>query len=75
MNPQIQPEGYLIRLPFYVVGRKDAHILLSPVEHPETRADVYEIGEYHFILHWTRSTAIALKLIFPKGSNYSWIQK
>lgn len=46
MNPQIQSEGYLLRFPFYVMGKKDAHILLSPVEHPASSADVYEIGEF-----------------------------
>lgn len=46
MNPQIQPEGYLIRLPFYVMGKNNAHILLSPVERPdEASAEVYEIGK------------------------------
>lgn len=48
MSPKIQPEGYLVRLPFYIVGRRNAHILLSPDEHPnERKTDVYEIGEFY----------------------------
>lgn len=51
MNPQIQPEGYLLRLPFYVMGKNNAHIMLSPVERPDqANDDVYEIGEYHIII-------------------------
>ncbi|XP_031619784.1 uncharacterized protein LOC116338571 [Contarinia nasturtii] len=42
--PGIQPSGYLVRLPFYVLAPRDAHIVFSPTEFPNwTRDNVYEI--------------------------------
>lgn len=44
-----QPDGYLVKLPLYVSGARDAHILLSPTDKPDWDADnVYEIGERCF---------------------------
>lgn len=40
----LQPSGYLVRFPFYVLAPRDAHIVFSPVESPNwTRDNVYEI--------------------------------
>lgn len=40
----LQPSGYLVRLPFYVLAPRDAHIVFSPTESPNwTRDNVYEI--------------------------------
>lgn len=45
--PGIQPAGYLVRLPFYVLASRDAHIVFSPNESPNwTRDNVYEIRKY-----------------------------
>lgn len=42
--PGIQPKGYLVRLPFYVLAPRDAHIVFSATESPNwTRDNVYEI--------------------------------
>lgn len=42
--PGIQPSGYLVRMPFYVLAPRDAHIVFSPTESPNwTRDNVYEI--------------------------------
>lgn len=42
--PGIQPKGFLVRLPFYVLAARDAHIVFSPTEQPNwTRDNVYEI--------------------------------
>lgn len=43
-----QPDGYLVKLPLYVHGSRDAHILLSATDKPNWETDnVYEIGEYY----------------------------
>lgn len=40
----LEPEGYLVKLPFYVLAARDAHIVFSPKERPNwTRDSVYEI--------------------------------
>lgn len=42
--PGMQPIGYLVRLPLYVLAPRDAHIVFSPMEKPVwTRDSVYEI--------------------------------
>lgn len=38
-----QPQGYLVRLAFYVIGAKDAHIRFTSNANPEY-ANGYEIG-------------------------------
>lgn len=46
INPLLHPEGYLVRIPFYVLGKKHAHVLLSTSAHPDLAKDsLYEIGE------------------------------
>lgn len=41
-----QPEGYLVKLPLYVFGPRDAHIVLSQTDKPNWETDsVYEIGK------------------------------
>lgn len=45
--PGIQPKGFLVRLPFYVLAPRDAHIVFSKTEEPNwTRDYVYEICMY-----------------------------
>lgn len=40
-----QADGYLVKLPLYVFGDRDAHIVLSATDKPNWDADnVYEIG-------------------------------
>lgn len=40
----IKPAGYLVRLPFYVLAPRDAHIVFASTESPNwTRDNVYEI--------------------------------
>lgn len=42
--PGIQPAGYLVRIPFYVLAPRDAHIVFSPTESPNwTSENVYEV--------------------------------
>lgn len=42
--PEMQPEGYIVKFPFYVLAARDAHIVFSPIERPNwTRDNVYEI--------------------------------
>lgn len=39
----VHPHGYLLRMPFYIEGVANAHILLSPIENPSTEDNTYEI--------------------------------
>lgn len=49
--PSITPDGYLVKLPFFVIAARDAHIVFSPTERPNwTRDNVYEICRCFFIL-------------------------
>lgn len=42
--PGIKPNGYLVRLPVYILAARDAHIVFSAKESPNwTRDYVYEI--------------------------------
>lgn len=44
--PSSQPEGYLVRFPFYALAERDAHIVFSETENPDWFADdVYEFGK------------------------------
>lgn len=44
--PGSQPEGYLVRFPFYILAERDAHILFSETENPDWFVDdVYEFGK------------------------------
>lgn len=44
--PGSQPEGYLVRFPFYILAERDAHILFSEIENPDWFVDdVYEFGK------------------------------
>lgn len=40
----VSPDGYILRLPIYVQGRRDSLIKLSARKNPAPNADVYEIG-------------------------------
>lgn len=51
--PGIQPKGFLVRLPFYVLAPRDAHIVFAKTEAPNwTRDFVYEICMYR---QWSRA--------------------
>lgn len=40
------PDGYIARIVVYIVGPRDAHILLATTDHPNfDRDSVYEFGE------------------------------
>lgn len=44
--PGSQPEGYLVRFPFYILAERDAHILFTETENPDWFVDdVYEFGK------------------------------
>lgn len=65
--PAIQPGGYLVKLPFFVMAARDAHIVFSPTENPSwTRDNVYEIcmctNNTLRTLHTTIFNIIILKL-------------
>lgn len=48
--PGSQPDGYLVRFPFYVVAERDAHIVFAGSENPDWFVeDVYEFGKYETI--------------------------
>lgn len=38
------PDGYILRLPIYVQGKRDSLIKFSARKNPAPNADVYEIG-------------------------------
>lgn len=43
-----QPDGFLVRFPFYVIAERDAHIVFSASENPDWFVDdVYEFGKYN----------------------------
>lgn len=43
----LQPDGFLVRFPFYVLAGRDAQIVFAETENPDLFTDnVYEIGEY-----------------------------
>lgn len=49
--PGTQPDGFLVRFPFYVIAERDAHIVFSESQNPDWFVDdVYEFGKYIFIL-------------------------
>lgn len=42
-----QPDGYIVRIVVYILGPRDAHILLTTNDHPNYERDyVYEFGKY-----------------------------
>lgn len=44
--PGTQPEGFLVRFPFYALAERDAHILFSQTPNPDWFVDdVYEFGK------------------------------
>lgn len=43
----LQPNGFLVRFPFYVLAGRDAQIVFAEAENPDFFTDnVYEIGEH-----------------------------
>lgn len=41
-----QPDGYIVRIVLYILGPRDAHVLLTTNDHPNYERDyVYEFGE------------------------------
>lgn len=48
--PGSQPAGYKVRLPFYVLAPRDAHIIFAETESPNwTRDNVYEFRLYSIL--------------------------
>lgn len=43
--PDIAPPGYILRMPIYVQGERDAIIQFSVRSNPEATSKVYEFGE------------------------------
>lgn len=44
-----QPDGYLVRLAFYVLAQRDAHVIFTTSDHPDYRTDnVYEFCKQSF---------------------------
>lgn len=47
----LQPDGFLVRFPFYVLAGRDAQIVFAETENPDFFTDnVYEIGEYWLLI-------------------------
>lgn len=47
--PDIQPDGYLVRFPFYILAERDAHIIFTENDDPDWQADyAYEISMSYF---------------------------
>lgn len=45
--PGSQPDGYLVRFPFYALAERDANIVFSTTENPDWFVDeVYEFGTF-----------------------------
>lgn len=45
--PGSQPDGFLVRFPFYVIAERDAHIVFSVSQNPDWFVDdVYEFGNF-----------------------------
>lgn len=44
--PGSQPDGFLVRFPFYALAERDAHIVFTTSNNPDWIGDeVYEFGE------------------------------
>lgn len=49
--PGSQPDGFLVRFPFYVIAERDAHIVFSVSQNPDWFVDdVYEFGNFSFLI-------------------------
>lgn len=47
-----QPSGYYARIPVYIIGPRDGHIILSTNETPNRDKDfVYEFGKYFVFVY------------------------
>lgn len=45
-----QPDGYILRIVFYIQGARDGNVLLATSDHPNYERDyVYEFGKYNNI--------------------------
>lgn len=75
INPLLQPEGFWIRFPFYVVSKKNAHILLSLTKYPnELNDSMYEIvlggtGFFHIQIRRRKGKEVLAKLGRPNLLN------
>jgi len=64
--PNAQPTGYLARVPVYILGSRDGHIILSPTNTPNKTTDqVYEI----LLGGWGNTRAVLRKKI----RNYAFV--
>lgn len=44
--PGTQPDGYLLRFPFYVLGERDANVVFAETQYPDWFLDdVYEFSK------------------------------
>lgn len=49
--PNVQPEGFLVRFPFYILAERDAKIVFSETENPDWLIEeVYEVGKNTFFI-------------------------
>lgn len=44
--PNVRPDGYIVRMPFYVQGPENAHILFTPKENPGDMDMAYELSRF-----------------------------
>lgn len=63
--PNVQPEGYLVRFPFYILAERDAKIVFTETENPDWLIDeAYEVGKKFYLITSaiprTRTAGIAL---------------
>lgn len=47
----VRPEGYVLRMPFYLRAKANAFLLLSTKEKPTEKDDAYEIGTLKCLLY------------------------
>lgn len=65
-----QPDGYVLRWPFFVQGSGNAHMLVSPVMNPTELDDVYEIvigasGNQEIIIRKRMNGAVLAEVHVP----------
>lgn len=65
-----QPSGYVLRWPFSVEGRGNAHILASPAMNPTELDDAYEVvigawGNHHIIIRKRINGAVLADVHVP----------
>lgn len=56
-----KPEGFMVQIPVYVKGVRDAHILLTPNNSLDPK-DGYEIGMHSLVVHSFHFISLSFKL-------------